>query len=242
MDEFEPHLSIDDCKNDVLRMLGTVASNADFLLPWPSVYCIYDTFDPTDETDENYASAVSFCDTVRREMPQYSDYANKIWAIFLEKRAAFEPYYHTLPQASFQSDLSYSNVLVDGTKQFAGVLDFNLSGTICVLAMLVLPEACGFNLLLSDLERLGTQAFRDECDARVRENLRAVARHYAFTDIEREAFSLCWNTIFPFCYYMIHGLLAHAIKAQNAERVGAVLDWVLHQLTRNDLALPAASF
>ena len=238
MEDVSPRPDYESIRPGILKALGILASHPVQLTPWPSVYCLYDTFDPDDETDENYEWARDFCAKVRKEYPQHSAYVDKIWDVFLEKREAFEPIYRRLPKASFQADLNASNLLVNENLEFAGLIDFNLCGTECVLYFFMLPDVCSYRLQRDDIEQLNNAEFRKKCDDFFYDNLRLISRYYSFTEFERQSFCLCYNTAVPFCYYMINDKLDIAIEKNNTEAVEAILDWVYDQLTRDDLILP----
>jgi len=238
MEELDPCPDYNEFRPEILKAVGKAASDTSVLLPWPSVYCLYDTFDTEDEVDENYQNAKEFCDTIRAHFPQHAAYADKIWMLFLQKREEFEPVYRLLSKASFQSDLNETNVLVDNDGAFAGLIDFNLCGTACVLYYILLPEVCGYRLQRDDIDQLSKKSFRHMCDAFLLDNLRMLSRHYTFSDMERKYFNLCYNTAVPFCYYMINDKLHYIIKENKPAYGKVILDWVYDQLSRDDLALP----
>ena len=124
-------------KPAIVESIGKAAANCTDLLPFPSAFCVYDTFDSTDAVDENYQNAENFCKTVKAHYPEHSEYSDKIWSRFLHNRRMFEPIHRALPKASFQADLNPSNILVDENMNFAGYIDFNLSGTAPVLSYII---------------------------------------------------------------------------------------------------------
>ena len=237
MDDYVPKLSYDAMRPDIIKSLGIVASNATFLLPWPSVYRLYDPFDADDETDEYYERAEEFVKTIHDQLPQYDAYAQKIWTLFLQKRETFEPIYRALPHASFQSDLNPTNIQVNDEGQFVGLIDFNLSGTSCVLHTILLPDACTYRLNDAVLERINTKGFYDACDAFMYQNLAIFNQHYRFSDLERAHFCLCYNVTVPFAHYMNNHMLQYALKVNKAAYVEAILDWTYFQMSRDDLML-----
>ena len=74
-DEDKSRLNI---KSAVLESIGKVAANCAYLLPFPSVFCVYDTFCPEDEADENYQNADNFCKSVKENFKEYSSYADEM--------------------------------------------------------------------------------------------------------------------------------------------------------------------
>ena len=197
-DEHNPKLDYEIIKNSVIESVGVVAANCSELLPWVSPYCVYDTFDEEDEVDENYKNAENFCKTIKKQFQQYSEYADEIWELFSYKRKMFEPVYRMLPKASFQSDLNPTNILIDDNMNFAGLIDFNLSGTEAVLCYIILCEVCGYRLEAGDLEDLTEPKFQKKCDDYLYSNLEIIRKHYRFSEYEKENFCLCYNTVYPF--------------------------------------------
>lgn len=237
MDEVEPQLNYEDFKEAICESVGIVAENSKDLLQWSSVYCLYDLFDSTSETDENFENGVNFRKKIKENFPEYSDYMDKIWNIFLQKRHEFEPVYRALPKAAFQADLNRSNIMLDHNLKFVGLLDFNLCGTESVLCYITIAEVCGYNLDIRDLEHLMDKDFLKRCDDYLYRNLGYIGRNYTFSDYEKKNFCLCYNTIRPFGGWHINGLLEHSIKESKTEYIKSILDWVHYQLTRDDITL-----
>ena len=237
-EEFEGDVAPDiPVRDSVRESVGLVASSGQELVPWHSAYCVFVKFSEYELTDENYETAEIFCNTVRENYPQYNEYVDRIWDMYIAKRTQFEPIYHKLPKAVFQGDLNPTNVLVDDEGKFAGLIDFNLSGTETVLCYILLPEVCLYNLQCEDLEYLTDEDFLKKCDDFLYDNLRKINKHYKFSDYERENFNLCYNAIVPFCFYMTVGLLKWVIREKKDERVDKILDWVYYQLSRDDMRL-----
>lgn len=222
-------------KPDIIESIGKVAANCTYLLPFPSAFCIYDTFDSTEMIDENYQNAENFCIIVTKYFPEYSEYGNKIWELFLYKRKLFEPVHHLLPKASFQSDVNPSNILVDNNLKFAGYIDFNLSGTETVLSYIIINDICGYRLKESDLDHLNDVDFLTKCDDYLYQNLKIIGRNYTFSDYEKENICLCYNTVYPFSCWTINGMLSIVIKENKPEYIKSLLDWTYYQLSRDDI-------
>jgi len=223
-------------KPTIIESIGKVAANCHDRLPFPSVFCIYDTFDATYTVDENYENAENFCKTAKEYFAEHSEYIDKIWSLFLQKRKDFEPVYRLLPKASFQSDLNRSNILIDDMR-FAGYIDFNLSGTAVVLSYIIINEVCGYRLRTEDLEYLMDENFLKNCDDYLYENLKIISRNYKFSDYEKENICLCYNTVYPFCCWSINALLNTVVEEGKFQYVKSILDWVYYQLNRSDIKL-----
>jgi hypothetical protein len=234
-EEISSELDFETIKSDVIESIGKVAANCTYLLPFPSVFCVYDTFDSQDVIDENYQNAESFCKTVKEHFEEYSSYADNIWNLFLLKRKTFEPIHKKLPKASFQSDLNWSNILVDDNMNFAGYIDFNLCGTETVLSYIVISEVCGYMVKKKDIEFLTDENFLKNCDNYFYKNIEIIKKHYKFTEFERENICLCYNTVYPFSCWAINSILDYVIKENQSRYVKSVLDWVYYQLNRNDI-------
>ncbi len=224
-------------KGSIVESVGKIAADCDVILPWPSVYCVYDTFCAEDKVDENYENAEAFCNKIKNQFKEYSEYADAIWELFLIKRNAFEPVYRKLPKASFQSDLNSTNILVDENQNFTGLIDFNLSGSIAVLCYIILCEVCGYCLKTSNLEHLTQNDFLEKCDDYLYKNIKLMNKHYEFSDYEKEHFCLCYNTVYPFSYWMINGMLDYAIRENKTQYIKEIMDWVYYQLSRDDIKI-----
>ena len=236
-DELQTKLDFETIKPSVIESIGKIAQTTRDLLPFPSVFSIYDTFDASDTVDENYENADNFCKTVREHFKEYAEYADCIWLLFLEKRKAFEPIYHLLPKASFQSDLNDTNILVDDDNRFVGYIDFNLSGTMPVLSYIIINQVCGYSLQAKDLDCLTNAQFLQACDAYLYTNLSIIAKNYEFTKYEKENICLCYNTVYPFSCWVINARLNTVIRENKHQYAKPILDWVYYQLSRNDIRL-----
>lgn len=233
MDEFEPIPDFEALRPAVLESIGRVAAGCTYLLPFPSAFCLYDTFDPADANDENYQNAESFRNAAKHHSPGLAGYIDEIWTLFEAKRQQFRSVHSTLPRASFQSDLNKSNILVDDNMAFAGYIDFNLSGSETVLGYIITNEVCGYRLKKLDLDSLADANFRRSCDDYLYKNLAIIGKHYSFTPYEQANLCLCYNTVYPFSCWSANFMLDTAIK--QSKLINPVLDWVYWQLSRDDI-------
>ena len=236
-EEAEPQPDFGSLQADILESIGKVAGGCRELLPFPSVFCLYDRFDPNDAMDENLEHAQKFCARTKEFFPEHSAYADALLALLLQKRAQFEPVYRALPKASFQADLNPSNILVDENLKFAGYIDFNLSGAETVLSYLLINEVCTYRLQEEDIVHLADTDFRKRCDDYLYRNLAIVGRHYAFSAMEKEQLCLCCNTVYPFCCWTANGLMKAAGEAKNPQQAKDLLDWLHYQLGRDDIKI-----
>ena len=236
-DELTTKPDFETIKPALIESIGKVAANCMELLPFPSVFCIYNTFDTTYTTDENYENAESFCRTAKNHFKEHSEHIDEIWALFLQKRKEFEPVHQLLPKASFQSDVTRSNILVDDDMHFAGYIDFNLSGTETILSYIIINEVCGYHLRKEDLDHLSDTDFLKKCDDYLYKNLEIIAKNYTFTEYEKIHICLCYNTVYPFCCWSINAMLDMIIRENKPEYIKPILDWVYYQLSRDDIKL-----
>ncbi len=116
-------------------------------------------------------------------------------------RAALLPGWHTLPQATFQGDESFSNLCVDESGAICGIFDFNMSGTdVCAnyLANLAFQGRFYYTddvFETCDADRLCAKVLRSFRDATA-----LIVRHYRFTPAERAAYFLCARLAMLFGY------------------------------------------
>jgi len=77
MEEIDPKPNYNSIRPDIIKAMGKIASDTACLLSWPSAYCLFDTFDIGEKTDENYENAESFCNNIREKFPEYTSYNEK---------------------------------------------------------------------------------------------------------------------------------------------------------------------
>lgn len=246
-EEFKKYSTADEAEQNVtgekkyLRKLyesiGLVAANPAPFVPWRTAYCIFDLFDATDKYDENYECAITFRNFCCEHLPEYSSLAEKLFNEYCTRRDKFESRYRILPKSVFQGDINTSNILVDTSGDFIGMIDFNLSGTESILNYAFCESFCS---LEDDSEidlLLDTAALkkRDEITA---QRLAWIGRHYSFKDEEREAFNEYYNIVAPF-RWTYHSffikLLSNREKYPEGKKYAkSILDWVEYQMTRQD--------
>lgn len=224
---------------DVLRALGRIASAHLDILDWPSAYCLLVPFCPPDAVDEQTEAAEAFVAYVRQHLPAHLPRAEALLALFYRRKEDVRAVYAALPTSCFQADLNSSNILLDEQLRFAGLIDFNLCGREPALnyaireALWNADDKCLFG---SDDSRL---YFYDPAldDLRIRlflENMGYIQETYAFSALEREAFPILFRYMNSFWWFHIEEL--QRIKADDV-KIGLLLDWLAHQLTRDDIRL-----
>ena len=243
-EEINKHMFIDDFvispkyekyRDALIESIGIVASNSTISVPWVSAQCLYDVFDVEDECDENFENGTFIYNTIINDFPQYSNLMNEIWDIYLHKRIDFESIYRSLPKAVFQGDLTSSNIILNANGNFEGLIDFNLSGTEPILSYILCE--CGRPMTTNDCELLANHDFLAECDDYLNYNLALIKNKYQFTADEIYAYNLAYNTIFPFTYGRMSGMLRRTIQENKTQYIPNILSYLLYQLTRNDLQL-----
>ncbi len=157
--------------DDAIIMTAKVASyNFDFA-DFPSAYCLFDTFCPSDKTDEVMINAVLWKEYAKELPSNLQQQIQRIWKGWLDNREKLKKIYHLLPTSVFQADLNPTNILINDDGKFVGVLDFNL---------------CGRDVFLNYLFRENYfGSFDDELNEILR--MLAIAKSfYHFTDTEKE--------------------------------------------------------
>lgn len=169
-------------EDDAWIMTAKIASKHFSYTDYPSGYCLFDTFCPSDKTDEVLEQAVewkNYADTLPEE---FQPQIKRIWGLWTANRNALEPIYRKLPTSVFQADLNPTNILVDESGSFAGVYDFNLCGKDVFL-----------NYLFRETFRGGFQKVLDE----ILNRLRLVSRHYHFSELEKRTALMLYRCLKP---------------------------------------------
>ena len=127
------------------------------LSPTMGMYSLFDLcpFDVPLGIDEKQQNLNDLCAALRKAGEE--GLAQRLTAKNEEVRARLLPVYKALPRCVTQADEGFTNVLLDGEKHMAGLIDFNLSGTdVCVNLIA--------NNAILDLDDLGDKPF-DPADA-----------------------------------------------------------------------------
>lgn len=127
------------------------------LSPTMGMYSLFDLcpFDVPLGIDEKQQNLNDLCAALREAGEE--GLAQRLTAKNEEVRARLLPVYKALPRCVTQADEGFTNVLLDGEKHMAGLIDFNLSGTdVCVNLIA--------NNAILDLDDLGDKPF-DPADA-----------------------------------------------------------------------------
>lgn len=223
-----------DFHGRVLETIGVIANVSRNLVNWPTPYCLYETFCKEDKTDENYQFAEIFYNLCRKQENVDKDFLDKIWKVYIEKKAGFEEEYKQLPKAVFQSDLNSSNVLIDEELDFSGLIDFNISGTETILNYAICESL--YYLNNDDLKSLDSIKTAEKYDSHFNKAMACIKKHYTFGEEEKKAFMTLYNIVAPFRFPNIF-LFINAIEKGEIKYIDSMLRWIYKELTRDDLKL-----
>lgn len=225
---------------DVLRSLGTIASKRFDFLDFPSVYCLLESFDSVDTTDEETECALRFVDYIKEHLPQHLSRAERLLRIFYKNQEECKKVYNSLPESCFQADLNSSNILLDDELKFVGLIDFNLCGKEKILnyaireALWATYQKCLVN------ENNNYIFYFDKAldDIRMEtflQNIKYIQDTYTFSADEKKAFPILLRYINTFWWYSLADL---EFFSNDDEKVEKILDWFEYQMTRDDIRLP----
>lgn len=201
-------------EKDVLIMTARVASKHFSYTDYPSGYCSFGKFCPSDKTDEVLETAEDwkkYADTLPSEFrPQ----VQRIWEFWTANRNALKKIYGELPTSVFQGDINPTNLLVDEQGNFVGVFDFNLCGKEVFL-----------NYLFRDTFFGGYQKELDE----ILNRLKIVSGYYSFSELEKKSALMLYRCVKPLYY------VADELKklGDDREAIAKALDETEYFLTRD---------
>lgn len=184
-------VSVSEYKEDAWIMTARIAARYLDYTSYPSGYCLFETFCPSDETDEVLENALRWKEYTETLPDEFGEQVQRIWLLWTENRKNLESVYKTLPTSVFQADLNLSNVLLDETGKFVGVYDFNL---------------CGKEVFLNYLFReIYDSDFRQELDE-ILKALQTVSKYYNFSDTEKNAALMLYRCIKPLWFNKLQKL------------------------------------
>lgn len=113
-------------KENVVPFLGKLANKYRdvYLSSTYSMWSIIDLSPFDDEIDEKQENLNSLCEAL-----EHDDLRNRIQRLNHHARTRIKQHFSILPRCVFQGDLNLSNCLFDESKQFKGLIDFNMFGT-----------------------------------------------------------------------------------------------------------------
>jgi hypothetical protein len=221
--------------DDAVLSIGVIGSKHLTTMDSPSGYCIMQTFAPSDPCDEVMESALEFKKIIYESLQQYISRLNKIWELFIANKYKLSVVYDKLPASVFQADLNYSNILLDESMKFVGMLDFNLCGRDTILNYLFREAMVDFNedVLEENDEKVYYSAVTNDTAIKsLLNNISLVKRYYTFSTIEKESAILLYRYLRPFWWNPYHEICS--VK-DNTQKVEKILDWIENELTRNDI-------
>lgn len=175
-----------DNNNAAWIMTAKIAAKYLSYTDYPSGYCLFETFCPSDKTDEVLEQALEWKSCAETLPDEFQLQIKRIWKLWTDNRNALEPLYKLLPTSIFQADLNSTNVLIDDKGKFVGVFDFNL---------------CGKDVFLNYMFReTNSNGFCDEVN-KILNNLKVVSKYYKFSDIEKQTALMIYRCVKPLYSY-----------------------------------------
>ena len=197
----------DSYKRDIWRMTARIAAQHFDYTDYPSGYCLFETFCPSDETDEVLENALSWKECADALPGEFGEQVGRIWRLWMDNRTALEKVYQKLPTSVFQADLNPSNILLDEEGRFVGVYDFNL---------------CGKDVFLNYLMR-EKHSVSEICEA-----LKIAAETYSFSEMEKDTALMLFRCLKPLWYMRVEKLKE---LGDDRKAIKAFLDETEHMLT-----------
>ena len=226
-EEFSKYRSLEDRTEDgersadagayaeeVWSMTAKIAAKKLDYTEYPSAYCLYTTFSPSEEADEVLDNALDWRRTAGSLPDEFSEQVQRIWELWRGNREALEPLYAKLPTSVFQADLNATNLLVDEDGRFKGVCDFNLSGK---------------DVFLNYLMRENYGDFEAEIE-KIRRALRIACRYYTFSEEEKAAALPLYRCLKPLWFIRVEDLRE---AGDDREAIRRCLDRTEHYLTED---------
>ncbi|MBR1421886.1 MAG: phosphotransferase [Ruminococcus sp.] len=195
-------------------MTAKVAAKHFDYAPFPSAYCLFDRFCPSDKTDEVTEQAQDWKKKADKLPEQFREQVERIWKLWQQNREKLEKVYHTLPSSVFQADLNTTNLLIDDDGHFAGVFDYNL---------------CGKEVFLNYIFRENfARDFETEIE-KIKKVLKITAGHYEYSKEEKQYALMLYRCLKPIRKdFEIEELLN---SGADNDKISACLDSSEHYLT-----------
>lgn len=172
-----------------LMTAKVAAKNFDFG-KYPSAYCLFETFCPSDVTDEVMENALEWKKYAEKLPEKFQTQIRRIWERWMRNRDELEQIYYQLPTSVFQADLNPTNLLLDDSGEFVGVFDFNL---------------CGRDVFLNYLFREIHWQYNEEY---LLKTLRSINHVYIFSELEKRAAPMLYRCLKPLWFTEIEKLKA----------------------------------
>ncbi len=204
----------EDITRDKWIMTAKAAQKHFDYAPFPSAYCLFERFCPSDKTDEVTEQAQEWKALADKLPEQFTEQVERIWRLWEENRAELEKVYHKLPSSVFQADLNSTNLLTDDEGKFAGVFDYNL---------------CGKEVFLNYIFRENfSRDFEREIEM-IRSVLKITADYYDYSPEEKQYALMLYRCLKP----IRKGFEIEELLNNNADsdEISACLDKSEHYLT-----------
>lgn len=216
--------------DDVLKSIGVIGAKHLETADFPSTCCILEKFAPSDPCDEIMQESLNFKKVVEKSLPKHKERFDKIWNLFLENKSKLEEVYRFLPTSTFQGDLNHTNILLDDSKNFVGMLDFNLSGRDTIVnhlftEIMIECDCCGYDVFYSkEANEKTIKLFLSK--------IRLIADIYEFSEMEINTAILIYRYLKPFWWRPAHEI--ENVK-DDEQKVLQIFEWVENELTRTDI-------
>lgn len=164
------------------QMTAKIAEKHFDYTEYPSAWCLFRTFCPSDERDEVTDNALTWKEHADELPGEFHEQTERIWRKWEENKKALEKVYDRLPTSVFQADLNSTNVLLDEKDKFVGIYDFNL---------------CGKEVVLNYIFR---EIFLPDFEAEVKaicETLEIVREYYHFNEDEKSLALMLYRCLKP---------------------------------------------
>ena len=198
--------------DEIWAMTAKMAAMKFDYTEYPSAYCLFERFCPSDKNDEVMDNALDWKDTAEALPGEFAEQVKRIWRLWNENRESLKRIYAKLPTSVFQADLNLTNLLVDDEGIFMGVYDFNL---------------CGKDVFLNYLMRENHDDFEKELDM-IRKALRVACDHYEFTEEEKAAALPLYRCLKPLWFNRVEDLKD---AGDDPEKIRRCLDKTEYYLT-----------
>ena len=200
--------------DDIWSMTAKIAAkNLDFT-DYPSAYCLFETFCPSDETDEVLENALEWKKCASSLPSEFSTQVEKIWEIWYKNRETIKAEYDKLPTSVFQADLNPTNLLIDENGFFKGIYDFNL---------------CGKDVFINYLMRENFGNYETEIE-KIFRALEVASKYYTFSEKEKELALPLYRCLKPLWFIRLQELKD---ARDNREAIKSHLDRVEDYLTKD---------
>lgn len=199
-------------RKDIWSMTARIAAKHLCYTEYPSAYCLFETFCPSDKVDEVLENALEWKKYADGLPSEFSKQVERIWKLWTENRQSLELVYKKLPFSVFQADLNSSNILTDENGSFAGISDFNLSGR---------------EVFLNYLMRENFGGFEHEIEL-IFDALKVSSEYYHFSDLEKDTALMLYRCLKPLWFCKLEQLKECGC---DREKVGAYLDKTEYYLT-----------